>query len=382
MHKSQSLVIFGSENVRLTARAMGFTAAGEEFTDDLVSERIDRDDENDNKSIHSHHSHHSAGTLDSYHTSVPVNAIAAMHEQLIEENILPSMQPEIVLTEEQIEELGLHKKTFTQIMKEVSKTSSFRTDATRSTELGMTTEQPLLSQYSAPQSPQLSNMPSAMENHSEHGLRGDSLTDSLKSSTSGGNLNSIVSGMMSSAVQARSLFVEPLSATAAVPPAPKTFSTLFGSVYTEADKERFQNLSALEIERAEERLGIQRAPVSPHHMGFSRPYEGSPGKTVKLAPLPALQAPLAPLAQPPMAIKTKPGKRDANNNPIPESPYKSYEEECAVQNTGVPAGAGYMLWRPRYRVSKDGRYRAGQNHTRIRASIQEGPVKRPFISSA
>jgi hypothetical protein len=288
------------------------------------------------------------------------------------------MQPEIVLSEEQIEELGLHKKTFTQIMKDISKTSSFRTDATRSTELGLTTEQPLLSQYSPPQSPKLSNMPSAMENKSEISLRGDSQTDSLKSS----NINSIVSGMMSSAIQVRTLFVEPLSATAAVPPAPKTFSTLFGSVYTEADKERFQNLSALEVERGEERHGIPRAQHSPHHIGFSRPYEGSPGKTLKLAPLPGSQANLAPLARPPIAIKTKPGKRDANNNPIPESPYKSYEEECKVQNTGVPAGAGYMLWRPRYRVSKDGRYRAGQNHTRIRASIQEGPVKRPFISSA
>lgn len=88
------------------------------------------------------------------------------------------------------------------------------------------------------------------------------------------------------------------------------------------------------------------------------------------------------LAKPPRAIKTREGRVDEENNPIPLAPYGSYAEESHVVNAGVPAGAGLMLWRPRYRVSREGRYRAGQSHTRLKHSLKEGPAKRPFVSAA
>ena len=364
----QSLVLFGSENVRLTARSMGFTIEGLSLSDDMASDRVD---DGDHHSLASHHTHH---TLDSYHTSVPSNAIAAMHEQLIEENILPSMQPEPVLSQSQLEELGLHKKTFNEILKEISKASLTKSQQTFSTDPGLAIEAPGLSQYnSAPQS-RINSARISIDDSYCASPRED------EDSVGGGDMHSemtspvkeLVNSMMKASNTRKSLFVTPLSETALVPPAPKNYATLYGSVYTAEDKERFQHLSAMEVERAEQRYGIDRQSPSPHHISFSRPYEGSPGKF----PL------LAPLTQPPRAIKTKSGKRDELDNPMPESPYMSYEEECRVQNTGVPAGAGMMLWRPRYRVSNDGRYRAGQSRTRIRSSLQKGPTKRPFVSSA
>jgi hypothetical protein len=348
----KSLVVFGSDNVREVARAMGYVIDGEEITDDLASERVD-DQDADAYSVFSQHSHN---TRDSYHTTVPANAIAAMHEQLIEENLLPSMQPEPVLSQTQIEELGLHKKSFNQIMKELSKSNSFRSE----TDTEMFTDLPPLSQYSAHPSVLQSTKPSV------HEIMSDSVPLSPREP-----VNPIVAKMMGSAMQARALFVEPLSATAAVPPAPKVYATLYGSVYTDADKERFQNMRVLEVERGEQRHGLEHPPMSAHHIELSRPYETSPDRLPQLAQL----------TKPPRGIKTKPSKLDEFGNPLPESPFKSHEEECKVQNTGVPAGAGYMLWRPRYRVSKDGRYRAGQSHVRLRTSLKEGPAKRPFVSA-
>jgi len=358
-HHSQSLVVFGSEHLRLSAESMGFAPGPVELNDGSHSERLDDRDDN------SVFSHRSMLSNDSYHTSVPSNAIAAMHEQLIEENILPSMQPEPVLSAEQIRDLGLHKKTFNQIMKEMGKSGSYNSHLSLETDPANVTQQPQLSQYDTVGTVQITDsMPNSPRESSVH----SALMDTFASSSV--HVNPIVSNMMSSS--APRLFVQPLSATVDVPSPPKHYNTLYGSVYSTADKERFQHLAVMEIERGEQRFGLE-SPHTPHHrLTLSRPYEGtSPGKMR-----------LTELAKPPRAIKTREGRVDEENNPIPVAPYGSYAEESNVINAGVPAGAGLMLWRPRYRVSKEGRYRAGQSHTRLKHSLKEGPAKRPFVSAA
>jgi len=50
--------------------------------------------------------------------------------------------------------------------------------------------------------------------------------------------------------------------------------------------------------------------------------------------------------------------------PLPQNPYKSWNEETNVMNTGVPAGAGLMLWQSRDRATELGRYRVGRNSSR------------------
>lgn len=377
----QSLVLFGSENLRRTAEEMGFTPnerGGEaDFNDEIFNDQRDDLDADANSVF----SHNSVASKDSYHTSVPSNAIAAMHEQLVEENILPSLQPEIVLSQSQIEELGLHKKTFNQIMQEISKHGSFHSAEGRSgggsvdlTDTALLIRTPHLSHYGG-------GGGTANASAADPPIS-DSLPNSPKTPTpvvvektipTSGNLNKVVANLMTASTVVKSLFVQPLSDTVDVPPPPKSYISLYGSVYTDADKERFQHLGAMEIARAEQRYGIEPTTSG----GFSRSHARA-GSNSPDSRLPKLGT----LTKPPIAIKTKPGAVDEQNQPMPMNPYPSYEEQSRIQNTGVPAGAGYMLWRPRYRVSREGRYRAGQSHTKLRHSVSSGPVKKPFVSSA
>ncbi len=295
-----------------------------------------------------------------------------MHEQLIEENILPSMQPEVVLSAEQVRDLGLHKKTFNQIMKEIHQHGSYQSQVSHETDPNLHTLPPQLSQYDDPQgqtpgtpgpAPPNSSAPSSPKSG-----KMKPPMETLKTSPS---VNSIVTSLMSTSTPIKSLFVEPLSATIDVPPAPKTYNSLYGSVYSSADKERFQHLSAMEVERGEVRFGLE--PPTHHRLTLSRPYEGgSPGK----AP------PLTELTKPPRAIKTREGRASDGTEALPAAPYDTYAEASHVQNAGVPAGSGLMLWRPRYRVSREGRYRAGQSRIRLKHSLKEGPAKKPFVSAA
>jgi hypothetical protein len=48
------------------------------------------------------------------------SAIGAMHEQLLEEGILPSLRPEKVLSKQQLTELGLKKKTVEEVFKQIT----------------------------------------------------------------------------------------------------------------------------------------------------------------------------------------------------------------------------------------------------------------------
>lgn len=63
------------------------------------------------------------------------------------------------------------------------------------------------------------------------------------------------------------------------------------------------------------------------------------------------------LGKAPLAIKTTTDKQIQEEGPI--NPYKTYTEQSYIMNAGVPSGTGLMLWRPRDRVSTEGRYRSG-----------------------
>ena len=77
------------------------------------------------RSVQSMTSHHSLQSMTSalsqgslsQHTQ---QVIAVMHQQLLEERILPSLEPERVLGDKHVEELGMHKKSFDEILDEVT----------------------------------------------------------------------------------------------------------------------------------------------------------------------------------------------------------------------------------------------------------------------
>ena len=65
---------------------------------------------------------------------------------------------------------------------------------------------------------------------------------------------------------------------------------------------------------------------------------------------------------------------------LPISPFKSAQESMHVMNSGVPAGTGLMLWRPRQKVTPTGRYRAGQGSP-LKAKDHKKHEQVPFVSN-
>ena len=90
------------------------------------------------------------------------------------------------------------------------------------------------------------------------------------------------------------------------------------------------------------------------------------------------------LGKAPLAIKTTTDKQIQEDGPI--NPYRTYAEQSHVINAGVPSGTGLMLWRPRDRVSKTGRYRSGVvkglplNSSNSKEYL-ESKRNKPYISS-
>ena len=74
----------------------------------------------------------------------------------------------------------------------------------------------------------------------------------------------------------------------------------------------------------------------------------------------------------PVAIKTKNSDDEAGK--VPKSPYKSYSEQSGVWNSGVPAGVGWVMYKPKSKVTKDGRYRVG-----IASKLNTEDKKVPFF---
>lgn len=94
--------------------------------------------------------------------------------------------------------------------------------------------------------------------------------------------------------------------------------------------------------------------------------------------------------KPPRAIKTRGGalattvdlfntKLPEANHPdgLPPSPFKTFNEKTMVYTNGIPSSAGLRLWRPRHKVTKDGRYKVA-----IASKLRDDgyqDVKNPFF---
>ena len=63
---------------------------------------------------------------------------------------------------------------------------------------------------------------------------------------------------------------------------------------------------------------------------------------------------------------------------LPASPFKTFNEKTKVYTNGIPSSAGLRLWRPRHKVTKDGRYKVA-----IASKLRDDDyhdVKTPFFN--
>jgi len=131
---------------------------------------------------------------------------------------------------------------------------------------------------------------------------------------------------------------------------------LYGTILHPKDRIRFKELSELERERGTERLATledkMNAPA-PDDNNDDNGKRSSSGKTSSVRAFKLIGG----LGKAPLAIKTTTDKQIQEEGPI--NPYKTYTEQSYIMNAGVPSGTGLMLWRPRDRVSTEGRYRSG-----------------------
>lgn len=101
LHNPQHLVVFGSENLRNVAKEMGF-----EYN---VYKGLQEDP-----------------PIDTVGMMLDQHAIHAVRDQLLEEQFLPSVQPEKVLSDMHIDQLGTHQKKFESIFKDINKTKNMK----------------------------------------------------------------------------------------------------------------------------------------------------------------------------------------------------------------------------------------------------------------
>ena len=134
---------------------------------------------------------------------------------------------------------------------------------------------------------------------------------------------------------------------------------LYGTILHAKDRVRLKELSELERERGTERLATleekMNAPA-PDDVNTNNNNSNDRKTTSSSSNIRAFKL-IGGLGKAPLAIKTTSDKQIQEDGPI--NPYKTYTEQSYIMNAGVPSGTGLMLWRPRDRVSSEGRYRSG-----------------------
>lgn len=274
-------------------------------------------------SSHSHPQHHSHDGDD-----ISVRSISVMKGQMIEEESLPSMQPEKVLSEQQLHDLGHKLKTFEEIMLEMN--PHYRFDKKRGVVVNK-----------AMSALQHFHRKDAGPVREEEELSQMSVDDIETKTIQMNDSRPITPGTPKNNLNRKPL-------------------PLIGSVLSPSDRERFDQYTSVEIDYFRHSIG----PNAVH-------------------PPPDVQLPKTPvqvdLTKPPKGIKTntKYASKDGLHY-LPISPYKSFEEEMNTLNRGIPAGAGLALWRPHQKVTQQGRYRAGQSGPLREKANKEYRV--PFVS--
>lgn len=372
------------------------------------------------------------------------SAMSVMREQLIIEGILPSLRPEKVLSEKQLEDIGLHRRSVEDVAKEISRKK------------GQAGKRGILSQSShqwttpvdgnngaiakekaeAPQRRQSSTFTAAGEQAVAFFDEGKQLTDDaifLNTAIDEGGYQD-AGGNQDLTVPERyeRWDFEQVNALHKTQGAMPLYGT---SIKSPVERESFlerqqltQQIRELQFQQAEASLASSRDPG--HRTTASQPslltdrktpYSGrvllnsSSVRSDSSAPLgPILRAPkllaAPPPAQPSTAVtpaasdesKAKPPKSiksrgngsgptsapelDLFNKALPEpnhpdglptSPYKSFNEKSMIFNNGIAAGAGLSLWRPRHKVTKDGRYKVGIASKLRDAGYQD--MQQPFF---
>lgn len=371
---------------------------------------------------------HSIQTQSSSLTYNAQRAIQIMHNQLVSEGILPSLQPEQILTQQQIQELGLHEKSLDQIIDEVGKkyqqamssnnsinsqTSSIKSLNNKKQPVSMSffnDEEDFKSRAQSMMLPDQSNLSSEQQesnNNNQHlpidqiPLFATSLPQEYDTNLSENNHHPHISHHNHENHEIREqneqeILTKPSNDEQSVLTSPKIRlpSTSFLSSTTEPHPllfygskiiptnlkevalateidQKLQELSQEEQERARKRLiitslhGRARDRYDEFLQDFPLLIDGQEPSIVHIPPVKG-----------PRQLKTEPSKQ-------PLKPFKSYEEETMVMNNGVPAGSGLMLWRPRDILTAQGKYRRHvyQKKTELSQVAYPNVSNRPFVSS-
>ncbi len=296
------------------------------------------------------------------------DAISVMHEQLLEEKMLPSMQPERPLSDAQLHDLGSKTKSFEDIMREVrgggpspGKTGRIIVNPPMSAAKNMNRVasqggegSAVLNGNSVELSAELSPARPAAE---QPPGSGDGVTnimtiegDSPRRRANGGSASPL----------------KPLP--------------LYGSVLSATDVERFDQLTSIEIDFYRNSFGLAaKSPPGTHKLNAMSDSLASSSRTNLMS---KGGGDRSGLVQPPRGLKSR-NKYESQEGLVylPVSPFKTFEERTQVKNCGVPSGSGLVLWRARQKVTPTGRYRAGQASP-LKMQDQKKHEQIPFISSA
>ncbi|KAJ1407989.1 hypothetical protein B484DRAFT_201453 [Ochromonadaceae sp. CCMP2298] len=299
------------------------------------------DDTHSPSQSHSHLEHHAAPE---HMDSQPV---AVMHAQLVAEGLLPALLPASILSSEQLEALALKRRSLDQILTEVKEADVAAAGVMAVVMRKSPRHAHFVTSDSLPTSPMGGVIPPSIFTDPATTIDRTPKPSSPTANpllTPKNRVSAVARG--GNDQQAREARI---SGTDAV--------GLYGSVLRPEDHVRLADSSIVELEVER---GETRHLLNTHD--FTSPYTSAGAHSPKFKTL---------KTSGPLALKTR-------KNVDPSSPYGSVIEESNVRNMGIPAGAGLMLWRPRYRAVK-GRVRAGQATAVLRAEQRQGPKRKPYM---
>lgn len=404
--KTPSMVVMSSQHLRRVAEEMGFDLTRPVTADDVLKEEAVR-----SEGLPRPHHHHHPGESphrersecegerkvigedeDVRNRKLSEEAIAVMHEQLLEEELLPALRPEVVLSPDQLSALGEKRRTWDDIFREVSRQGPRPghpdTIPDDTSSLG---DESIVHHGStganAAESSSARKKSAGRKGRSSQGIRlhppaAPKLGEAASHASS---RSSLIEALLESEQHFAGrpplqvaipdghddgVLVYPSSPThhASSPSKPLPF---FGSLaQRREDQQRLHALAESERRRAEERLILPALRPPEMRGGADIP----PNRLLTMNPeeFVALNAPL--MAKGPRALKSRGGA--VGNDAPAKSPFDSWADEMAVLTRGIPAGAGLRLYRSHSEVTPEGRYRS-----KHRSRTHEGTKSKPFVSA-
>jgi hypothetical protein len=313
-------------------------------------------------------------------------AIEAMHEQLITENLLPSMEPERVLTIGQLSDLGLKKKSIDEIAEEIDHHKHYPSKVSSTLSTTREIQMPSLSSYDEKGERLKSNI--FLDTELNYGIDEVSLQSERED-----QLFPIQWDYKQSHISDKNNKPLPLYGSRLSPLKKDSFGSQtpqFLDINNTSKPSSRQNNNNDSSRRSTPNMPIPQ--ISRKFSGDSRPgskpnniyhnhhhhqsesslfSENSITSRINILapkidafPPPSLDKKSIltgnKKVKPPVALKTKEERENGEGlERFPSSPFKTFAEKSKVMNTGIPAGAGMMLWRPKHKITKDGRYRVG-----------------------